>query len=135
MTPPKPSDGYTLVIVPEVREWLHDLRKRDKKTMLMVSAAITALRDYGPGLGRPLADTLTQSVKEKRQGVPKIKELRPHSGSSSAPRILFIFDPQRQAVLLVAGDKAGNWAHWYREAIPLAHERYERHLKEAEASE
>jgi hypothetical protein len=40
-------------------------------------------------------------------------------------RILFIFDPQRRAVLLVAGDKAGNW---YRDAIKLAEDRYARFL-------
>jgi len=39
-------------------------------------------------------------------------------------RILFVFDPGRQAILLVAGDKAGRWSHWYEEAIPLAERRY-----------
>lgn len=43
-------------------------------------------------------------------------------------RILFIFDPQRQAVLLVAGDKAGSWTRWYRDAIKLAEDRYARFL-------
>lgn len=62
-----------------------------------------------------------------------MKELRPNSGSRSAVRILFIFDPQSRAVLLVAGDKAGNWEDWYEEAIPLADARYEAYLKEMEA--
>jgi len=39
-----------------------------------------------------------------------LKELRPGSAGKTEIRILFIFDPQRQAVLLVAGDKSGNWA-------------------------
>jgi hypothetical protein len=43
-------------------------------------------------------------------------------------RILFIFDPQRRAVLLVAGDKAGNWTRWYWDAIKLAEDRYARYL-------
>jgi hypothetical protein len=30
----------------------------------------------------------------------------------------------------VAGDKAGRWNEWYREAIPLAEYRYEAYLKE-----
>jgi len=42
--------------------------------------------------------------------------------------ILFVFDPVRRAVLLVAGDKAGRWDEWYRENIPLAEDRYERWL-------
>ncbi|MEW1821695.1 type II toxin-antitoxin system RelE/ParE family toxin [Arthrobacter sp. NPDC080031] len=29
-------------------------------------------------------------------------------------RILFAFDPERLAILLVAGDKAGNWSKWYK---------------------
>ena len=43
-------------------------------------------------------------------------------------RILYIFDPKRNAVLLVAGDKAGRWTQWYDDAIKLAEDRYERYL-------
>ncbi|MEO3862902.1 type II toxin-antitoxin system RelE/ParE family toxin [Acrocarpospora sp. B8E8] len=35
-----------------------------------------------------------------------------------------LFDPTREAIVLVAGDKAGEWNRWYRTAIPLAEERY-----------
>ena len=45
-------------------------------------------------------------------------------------RILFAFDRWRASILLVAGDKSGRWTQWYREAIPLAEQRYERYLKE-----
>ena len=38
--------------------------------------------------------------------------------------MLFVFDPDREAIFLVAGDKAGQWSRWYDEAIPLAEERY-----------
>jgi hypothetical protein len=43
-------------------------------------------------------------------------------------RLLFVFDPQRQAVILVGGDKAGKWRGWYRTAIPLAEAAYADHL-------
>ena len=43
-------------------------------------------------------------------------------------RILFAFDPSRNAVLHVAGDKAGAWKRWYTENIPLAEVRYEKWL-------
>jgi hypothetical protein len=43
---------------------------------------------------------------------------------------LYVFDPKRSAVQLVAGDKAGQWDAWYRTAIPLAEERYELYLKQ-----
>jgi hypothetical protein len=43
---------------------------------------------------------------------------------------LYIFDPRRNAVLLVAGDKAGTWEAWYRQAIPLAEQCCEDYLKQ-----
>ena len=39
-------------------------------------------------------------------------------------RILFVFDPWRSAILLIGGDKAGNWKHWYAAAIPEAERLY-----------
>jgi hypothetical protein len=45
-------------------------------------------------------------------------------------RILFIFDPVRNTVLLVAGDKSGRWDEWYRHAIPIAEALYDQYLKE-----
>ncbi|GAA1216013.1 hypothetical protein GCM10009665_02270 [Kitasatospora nipponensis] len=109
-------------VLDEVRDWLHLLRKEDRETLLLVSAAIDLLAERGPGLGRPLVDTLTGSR------LPNLKELRPGSGGSSEVRVLFAFDPRRNAVLLVAGDKSSNWKGWYKVAIPLAEERYWSHL-------
>jgi len=37
--------------------------------------------------------------------------------------------PRREAIFLVAGDKQGNWSGWYKAAIPLAEERYNRWLE------
>ncbi|MGV9764413.1 type II toxin-antitoxin system RelE/ParE family toxin [Micromonospora tulbaghiae] len=53
-----------------------------------------------------------------------LKELRPRSGRDVAIRVLFVFDPWSQAVFLVAGNKAGNWARWYRQHIPAAEVAY-----------
>jgi hypothetical protein len=47
-------------------------------------------------------------------------------------RILFAFDPWRSAVLLIAGDKSGQWKQWYRAAIPQAEQLYEDYLAERE---
>ena len=49
---------------------------------------------------------------------------------SSEIRILFVFDPWRAAILLVAGDKSGDWARWYRRAIPRAERLYQEYLTE-----
>src|SRR5579859_6886041 len=72
------------------------------------------LLEAGPELGRPLADRVRHSR------LTNLKELRPGSAGRSEIRILYIFDPRRNAVLLAAGDKAGKWEAWYRQAIPLA---------------
>ncbi len=60
--------------------------------------------------------------------VKNLKELRPGSSGRSEVRILFAFDPLRQAVLLVAGDKAREWTRWYQRAIPLAERRFAEHV-------
>jgi len=115
--------GYALVMTTEVRAWLHDLRHRDRASAILVGQAISMLLEAGPELGRPLADRIAHSR------LSNLKELRPGSAGRSEIRILYIFDPRRNAVLLVAGDKAGQWDSWYRTAIAQAEERYEDYLK------
>ncbi|MGY4721433.1 type II toxin-antitoxin system RelE/ParE family toxin [Naumannella huperziae] len=44
-------------------------------------------------------------------------------------RILFVFDPKRRAILLLGGDKRGQWQKWYRKNIPIADGRYDEHLR------
>jgi len=44
-------------------------------------------------------------------------------------RILFAFDIQRTAVLLVAGDKRGEWNRWYDIHVPLADSSFDDHLE------
>jgi hypothetical protein len=58
------------------------------------------------------------------------KELRPPSSGRSEIRILFVFDPWRSAILLIAGDKSGQWEKWYRAAIPRAERLYGGYLAE-----
>ena len=103
-------------MVNEVRDWIDTL---DDATYARVVQAIDTPADVGPGLGRPLVDTINGS------SIANLKELRP-----GTVRILFAFDPRRDGVLLVAGDKSGRWTQWYRDAIPLAERRYERYLSE-----
>jgi hypothetical protein len=58
------------------------------------------------------------------------KELRPPSTGRSEIRILLVFAPWRAAILLVAGDKSGQRAKWYRTAIPHAEQLYDEYLAE-----
>lgn len=116
-----PDGQWEVYVVDEVRAWLDAL---DPATYTRVVSAIDTLADTGPGLGRPLVDTIHGST------VANLKELRP-----GTVRILFAFDPWRSTILLVAGDKAGRWKQWYVESIPLAQERYDRYLKDRAAEE
>ncbi|MGH3931573.1 MAG: type II toxin-antitoxin system RelE/ParE family toxin [Pseudonocardiaceae bacterium] len=114
---------WLLVIHPEVREWLHEIRKTDRPTAALIGQAIQHVIDgRGPDEGRPLVDRI------KGSQLHHLKELRPASTGETEVRILFIFDPARQLVLLVAGDKSSNWRGWYEAAIPLAEARYAEHL-------
>ncbi|WP_286135230.1 type II toxin-antitoxin system RelE/ParE family toxin [Arthrobacter sp. UCD-GKA] len=103
-----------------VDAWLSDL---DFESYVQGMAAIELLAERGPQLGRPLVDTVVQSRHKN------MKELRPGSSGRSELRVLFAFDPQRQAIMLIAGDKAGNWHTWYETNIPVADELFDKHLK------
>ena len=82
------------------------------------------LRDYGPGLGRPTVDTLKGSKHAN------MKEMRFRQGKE-VWRVAFAFDPSRQAVLLVAGDKSGaDQRFFYKRLIDKADTRLAHHLVE-----
>jgi hypothetical protein len=119
-------EKWQIVLVAEVAEWFYDLTKNDPRSADLVEDAIDRLAEDGPALGRPLVDRIKGSRHHR------MKELRPGSAGSGEVRILFAFDPVRRAVLLVAGDKAGNWKGWYDDAIPLADDRYDVHLAQLE---
>ncbi|WP_433612754.1 type II toxin-antitoxin system RelE/ParE family toxin [Dactylosporangium sp. CA-139114] len=119
MWPRGPASRWTIKTTTDVREWLRSLRRSDEDTFRSVNAALDLLAERGPGLGRPLVDTLQGS------SVGNLKELRPRSGRDVAIRILFVFDPWSQAILLVGGNKAGDWSGWYKTAIPVAEVAYE----------
>jgi hypothetical protein len=103
-----------------VETWLFEL---DQSSYEQVVAAVELLIEHGPHLGRPLVDSVVGSRHKN------MKELRPGSSGRSELRILFAFDPKRKAILLMAGDKAGNWKKWYRNNIPVADTRFDDHLR------
>jgi hypothetical protein len=96
---------------PGCEAWAGKLGQADAEALL---AAIRVLRDQGPALGRPLADTVEASRHAN------MKELRPGSTGRTEMRVLFAFDKERRAILLVGGDKSGDWAGWYARNIPIA---------------
>lgn len=104
--------AWTVILLEEVEEWYFSLASGD---IAAVTGAIDLLEQEGPTLGRPAVD------KVKRSKYHSMKELRP---AGTSIRILFIFDPLRQAILLLGGDKAGSWKVWYDRNIPVAEARY-----------
>jgi hypothetical protein len=107
----------------DVERWYLGLCRDDPRTADGIADAIEQLAAVGPALGRPLVDRIHRSRHHN------MKELRPPSTGRSEVRMLFAFDPDREAVVLVAGDKSGRWESWYREAIPLADRRFDEHLR------
>lgn len=104
-----------------VEAWLKGL---DQSSYEQVVAALELLAERGPQLGRPLVDTVSGSRHKN------MKDLRPGSSGRSELRVLFAFDPDRNAILLVAGDKAGEWKKWYKVNIPIADDRFDEHLRQ-----
>lgn len=118
-----------MILVAEVAAWFETLVEADWDSAEQVEDAVDMLAATGPTLGRPLVDRIKGAENHH------LKELRPGSSGTSEIRILFAFDPVRRAVLLVAGDKAGNWQGWYETNIPIAEKRYQAHLVDLEIRE
>src|SRR5215216_1657668 len=100
----------------EYLAWFDGLTREEHKA---IAAAIELLKERGPTLGRPLVEHIEGS------SLQKMKELRPMVGGI---RILFAFDVERAAIMLVGGDKTNLWDAWYREMIPVAERLYDAHV-------
>ncbi|MGD0018108.1 MAG: type II toxin-antitoxin system RelE/ParE family toxin [Candidatus Limnocylindrales bacterium] len=85
---------WPVEVTDQFESWYVGLADPDRDA---VNAAVDALEERGPGLGRPLVGEIVGS----RQG--QLKELR-----IGTVRILFRFDPRRAAILLIGGDKRGS---------------------------
>jgi hypothetical protein len=113
--------SWDVRLLADVETWLLAL---DDDSYDQVAAAIDKLEADGPTLGRPLVDRVQGSRHHN------MKELRPGSTGRTEIRVMFVFDPGRRAVLLVAGNKAGDWRKWYDRNIPVADGRYDEWLRE-----
>jgi hypothetical protein len=92
-------------------------------------ASLAPLRELGPALGRPDVDTLKDSH------YANMKELR-FRADGGVWRVAFAFDPRRNAILLVAGDKSGvSETKFYKRLIDKADKRFKEHLETLESKE
>jgi hypothetical protein len=111
---------WAVVATEEFEEWMMSLTDKQRTD---TDEAIKFLQREGPTLGRPYVDTIRNSR------FKNMKELR--VSSQGALRVLFAFDPERRAVLLLGGDKSkdSRWNDWYVGAIRRADELFEEHLR------
>lgn len=112
---------WIIIFHPAFRDWLYEQEEEVQDSIL---AGLGLLKQEGPLLGRPYVDTLQGSQ------YPNLKELRVQYAGEPW-RILFAFDPIRQAIILVGGNKTGD-KRWYKKNIPIAEQRFTKHLETLE---
>jgi len=105
----------------EIATWIAKLDDDSKEAILK---RLIILQNIGPSLGRPYVDTVKQSKYKN------MKEMRIQT-KEHVLRIFFAFDPKRQIVLLIGGDKR-NDKNFYDRMIQKADQIYENHLKRLE---
>jgi hypothetical protein len=115
------SMEWTIIFHPDFKTWLGE-QEEDVQDSILVGLGL--LKQEGPLLGRPYADTL------KGSRYPNLKELRVQHGGEPW-RILFAFDPVRQAIVLVGGNKTGD-KRWYEKNMTIAEQRFTEHLESLE---
>jgi hypothetical protein len=117
-------------ITEQVEEFLAPLAPFPAQPFRAIADAMDVLIEDGPALGRPLVDVINLDP-DYRDLVAlfgrHLKELRP---LGTHVRILFTFGPDRNLVLLYAGDKAGDWKKWYPTAIREAARLYREYLED-----
>lgn len=114
-------DEWRVVVTDEFDEWFQGIDAAEQED---VRTKVNLLRQFGPTLRRPHADTLNGSKHAN------MKELRVRTARSEL-RVAFAFDPERVGVLVVAGDKAGgSTKRFYKDLIDRADRLFDEHLAE-----
>lgn len=113
--------SWEIELTDQAQEWIESLDDADYNAM---AGVLDLLEQDGPALGRPAVDRIKGSRHQN------MKELR---SSGQHLRALFCFDPRRTAIVLLGGDKAGDWRGWYKRNIPIADDLYDEYLAELEA--
>jgi hypothetical protein len=112
--------SWNVYFHPKFKEELGELSADVRRELY---TAIVSLRKFGPMLGRPEVDTLKDSK------FANMKELR-FRADGGVWRVAFAFDPERDGILLVAGDKSGGSEKaFYRRLIEKADKRFAEHLE------
>jgi hypothetical protein len=111
--------SYEINFTDEFGMWWDDLTAAQQED---ITARVELLAEHGPLLGRPTVDRVASSA------FHNMKELR--CSSDGALRVLFAIDPRREVILLLGGDKTGDWNEWYDQAVPAADALYTDYLRD-----
>ncbi len=103
----------------EFGDWWETLSPNEQGS---VRDGVQLLRAYGTALGYPWSS----GVKQSKHG--HMRELRIQN-QGRPYRVLYAFNPLRNAILLLGGDKTGN-DRWYEVHVPIADRLYDEHLAE-----
>jgi hypothetical protein len=107
--------AWTVLLHPELRD---EVRSLERGVVAKLTEMLSALQVDGPQLGRPYVDTLEGSRHAN------MKELR--FSYEGVWRFAFAFDPSRQAVILVGGNKQGvDQKRFYKALIKIADKRFD----------
>lgn len=109
---------WTIETTDTFDQWFDSLDDTDRANVL---ASLIVLRQRGPMLPRPYADTVNGSA------YSNMKELRIQSKGYPI-RALFAFDPKRKGIVLCAGHKNSNEKRFYQVLIPVADREFSKHL-------
>lgn len=94
-------------------------------------AVAAAVKELGPAADRPHVGTLGNPRH------PNMKELRfKVNNGAEIWRAAFAFDPDREAIILVAADKQGvDENKFYKDLLKKANKRFDMHLEDMKAAE
>ena len=103
----------------EFEDWWESLSEGEQED---ISASVQLLEERGPNLGFPHSSGISDSNHSH------MRELRTQY-SGKPCRTLYAFDPRRNAILLIGGNKTGDNL-WYEKHIAIADRVYDEHLQQ-----
>ncbi|MFP5457683.1 MAG: type II toxin-antitoxin system RelE/ParE family toxin [Bacteriovoracia bacterium] len=111
---------WVILQTPEFQQWFDNSDRRLQEDILEHAQL---LRELGPELRRPYADTLKGST------LANLKELR-FTSKERIIRVFYAFDSDRNGVLLIGGNKSSSGdKNFYKKMIALSEKIYRRYLE------
>jgi hypothetical protein len=109
--------AYDVAVSDGFKDWYEPLSEPEQNS---IERVVLMLMEAGPSLGFPYSSGIGASK------FGHMRELRfQHEGRPY--RVLYAFDPTREAFLILGGDKTGD-GRWYDKMVPKADAIYAEHL-------